>query len=265
MASRFEMQALGALEANTVAFHKLAARLPKSRLHDEPDLKWVYTGTPAFNRVFHFHQARSRAASAVDAALAPFREWRVPVSWGVGPSSHPEEVGKHLEAWGMRRGEDWDGMVLDLEIWRRTVTRNPPTGFVLEEVVEGRMDDWAAVVIESFGIDPGAAPHAERLFASSFRDRDENQRHFLGLLNGTPVSAGMILVTDQTAGMYWLATRPDRRNAGIGRGTVTTLLDTASKAGLQRAALHSTPAGKPMYLHLGFETVGVWSNYYWKP
>jgi GNAT superfamily N-acetyltransferase len=55
-------------------------------------------------------------------------------------------------------------------------------------------------------------------------------------------------------GVYWLATLPDHRSAGMGRAVLSTALATGPH---RPWTLVATDAGRPLYESLGFVTVST--------
>lgn len=57
----------------------------------------------------------------------------------------------------------------------------------------------------------------------------------------------------RAAYLHSVSTRPAFRRRGISRRLTTTLLDELAARGVERAELHATPDGEPLYRSLGFE------------
>lgn len=80
---------------------------------------------------------------------------------------------------------------------------------------------------------------------------------WLASREGRPAAAGYSYDDGRAVGVYWLATLPDHRSAGMGRAVLSTAL--ASRPD-RPWTLVATDAGRPLYESLGFTTVStaVW-------
>jgi GNAT superfamily N-acetyltransferase len=77
---------------------------------------------------------------------------------------------------------------------------------------------------------------------------------WLAYRHGRPAAAGYTYDDGGAVGVYWLATLPDHRSAGMGRAVLSTAL--AARPG-RPWTLVATDAGRPLYESLGFETVST--------
>ena len=78
---------------------------------------------------------------------------------------------------------------------------------------------------------------------------------------GRPAAAVCTYDDGRTLGVYWLATLPGHRSAGLGRALMTA----AVAAGPDRpSTLVATAAGRPLYESLGFATVSL-AHWYIRP
>jgi hypothetical protein len=74
---------VAAIEANQAAYLRDQGRCPLVELHEEPGWTWLITGFP-FPNCNQVLAARMEAAgldAAIEAALAPFRARRLPMTW----------------------------------------------------------------------------------------------------------------------------------------------------------------------------------------
>ncbi|MDL2263339.1 GNAT family N-acetyltransferase [Synergistaceae bacterium OttesenSCG-928-I11] len=135
-----------------------------------------------------------------------------------------------------------------------------------------REDDFATVVVSDpgsarawadaawYGFDSGEpAPesfvrftHAmiarPEFYLCALRNRDANTPHF--------AVTGMLGLVGGTAGIYYVATRPEYRRRGLALRVMKTLLDAADERGYNRVTLLATPSGRPLYEKCGFVTTG---------
>ncbi|MGI5524273.1 GNAT family N-acetyltransferase [Micromonospora sp. CA-259024] len=82
-------------------------------------------------------------------------------------------------------------------------------------------------------------------------------RVWLARRDGVPAAAGYTYDGGNAVGIYWLATLPEYRSAGLGRAVMNAMLAAHPD---RIATLVATPAGLPLYQRLGFEPVStaVW-------
>lgn len=79
-------------------------------------------------------------------------------------------------------------------------------------------------------------------------------RVWLARRRGEPAAAGYTYDDGAAVGVYWLATLPEHRSAGVGKAVMTAML--AAHPG-RTATLVSTEAGVPLYTGLGFSAVST--------
>jgi GNAT superfamily N-acetyltransferase len=80
---------------------------------------------------------------------------------------------------------------------------------------------------------------------------------WLAYRDNQPAAAGYTYDDGRAVGVYWLATLPDHRSAGMGRAVLATAL---ARRPDRPWTLVATDAGRPLYESLGFTTVStaVW-------
>lgn len=79
---------------------------------------------------------------------------------------------------------------------------------------------------------------------------------FVGYAGGEPVTTANTIVMGDTLYMSLVATRPDQQKKGYAEAVMRHSLAGAREAtGLERTVLHATPAGRPLYLDMGYRPV----------
>ncbi len=224
--------------------------------------RWIHTGSPLLNRVFDA-RIDGDPDVAVKAALAPFRERGHPVTWMVGPSSHPATLAPVLEANGFRRVHPWVGMVRALA--PADAAQAGLHAFVPVDSAD-RLAAWAEVAGPAFGIPSSLHGSFVRLFSGLLVGE---RVPFHGLLaldgRGQALGTGLSYLAGETAGLYWIATSPERRGQGIGTALTRRLMGKARACGAKRVVLHATEAGLGLYRRLGFEEVCRIELFSWEP
>ena len=79
---------------------------------------------------------------------------------------------------------------------------------------------------------------------------------YVGYLDGEPISTAAIVIGGEAAGVYNVATMPDRRRCGYGEAVMRYALEQARQEhGLSRTILQSTPQGLALYERMGYRAV----------
>jgi len=77
---------------------------------------------------------------------------------------------------------------------------------------------------------------------------------FVGYYLDIPVSSSSLLLSDNTAGIYLVATNSSYRLHGYGTSITEYTLRVARQSGYQRVVLHANPKAIHLYYNLGFRT-----------
>jgi len=90
----------------------------------------------------------------------------------------------------------------------------------------------------------------------------ENFAGYVGYVDGEPVSTAAIVLGAGALGVYNVATMPEHQRRGYGEAVMRyALADAHERHGIERTILQSTPAGFPLYLRMGYQTVTTISVY----
>ncbi|SNX88379.1 acetyltransferase (GNAT) family protein [Streptomyces sp. TLI_55] len=144
-------------------------------------------------------------------------------------------------------------MLLSLE------EKRPDTRQRGESVTVRRLDDeehetFAEVLGTAFGAPPAIitslyTPHVlGRPFVKAY----------VAEADGTPVAAGLGVVTERHVGLANIGTLPAHRRRGVGRAVVEAILRDARAAGAHTAYLHSSDEALPLFEQAGFRTEESW-------
>src|SRR5579883_507532 len=140
-----------AIDANQAAQFGLLAACMGGETHDEPDALWFATGSDyaLFNGVMRARLPAERAAERIAALLAPFRGRGLPMTWHVGSSSEPAELGVQLQRRGLWRELGEPGMAAELS--RLPEERHWVAGFRLVPVRDdATFRVWLEVMASGF-------------------------------------------------------------------------------------------------------------------
>jgi GNAT superfamily N-acetyltransferase len=252
---------VAAIEANLFEFFKLFKRWPRAEVHDSLDMLWTITDIPfpLFNSVF---RARlSDPDSAIEAAKDRCTRRNVPMMWWTGPSTQPADLGITLEASGFT-SEESPGMAADL----RSLPSDAlvPTGLVIQQVADiEAVKKWCHVLCVGFEMPDFVGGPLLDLFSSVGFDSQSMVRHYVGRLNGDPVSVSSMFLGAGVAGIYNVATVPKARKRGVGSAMTLMPLREARGLGYQTGILHSSHMAVNVYHRLGFREYCKLLQYVW--
>lgn len=254
-----------AVEANLFAFFEQFASWPKVTWRAESSCSWAISDLPfpLFNSVIRARFSDQGADAAIDERVAACQARRVPLLWWTGPSTTPADLGARLIGRGFLI-EPAFGMTADLSSIDFNAAADPRLAIA---PVRDRptLAQWTTVLCQAFdapdafGDAFGELAHAFGLGpASSFQ-------HFLGFWNGEPVATCSLFTGAGVAGIYDVATLPERRRRGIAAAITRTALATAAAAGYRLAILHSSALGASVYRRIGFVDACDIGQYVWVP
>lgn len=79
---------------------------------------------------------------------------------------------------------------------------------------------------------------------------------FLGYLDGEPVTAAVVAITGDVAGLYSVATLPAHQSKGFGEATVRYAIERMrAERGIEKFVLQSSSEGLALYERIGFREV----------
>jgi GNAT superfamily N-acetyltransferase len=83
----------------------------------------------------------------------------------------------------------------------------------------------------------------------------------LAFVDGAPASTAALMVTDDIAGIYNVAT-PDRfRRRGLGEATTRAAVAEGARRGCTVTTLQASEMGYPTYERMGYRTVARWLTF----
>jgi ribosomal protein S18 acetylase RimI-like enzyme len=254
-----------AVEANLFAFFEQLGEWPRVELHDEARCLWTQSDLPfpLFNSVARARLSDGEADADIDARIRQCGDRRVPMLWWTGPSTTPADLGERLE----RRGfimEPAFGMAAALD----TLAIEPGADSDLSvETVDdaGALAIWSRVLCDAFSAPQSFGEAFADLAAAMGLDVTSPFRHFLGRVQGEPAATCSVFFGAGVAGIYDVATLPQRRRRGLGAAVTRAAAAEALARGYRMAILHSSTAGAAMYRALGFDEVCLIGQHVWAP
>jgi len=241
----------------------LQTSIPGGFWRRESDMIIYYSGLPVplLNGILGPRFAAENMSRKVESAMSHFRSMRMPMRWLLGPSSSPQDLGELLSSQGLKQGWAIPGMVLDLE----SVNREPlPKGFEIQQVADrGSLRACGDTLAEGFELRNEIGKGVSDAVVSY--GMSPTRRWFLGLLNGKAVTVSLLVLHDEFAGIYCVATVPEARGRGLGYAITREPLMAARTDGYSIAVLEASRMGFPVYKRIGFKQLFEFKTYTWSP
>lgn len=192
-------------------------------------------------------------AEALAAAVAFFDDRRQPfivrVREGVDPDAESA-----AEALGMLYNDTVPGMTL------YPVPKAPalPPGLEIRTVEdETGLSEFVSVSAEAFGM---PVEGLSQLVTMRFIE-DPGWRSYLGFVDGEAVTASMLQMDDEIAGVYFVGTRGAYRKRGLGEALTWHAVREGAGAGCTVSALQASDMGKPVYERMGYRVVAGYRTF----
>ena len=238
-------------EESLKAALSLLARLPGATIHDGPEISWLASGRPLAS-LNHVHRIRLGSGEAmvdarIDQVHATVSEGgSLPVTWWIGPTTAPADLGLRLAARGFSEAEPEFGMVVD-------VAGLPPPEGEIEDVGAANLDEWLGVMGRSYGWSDSRAIDAwTELYRGALEGREAPWWHVLVRSNGTAVACASLFPAGELGFVTNVGTVPEARGAGHGTAATLAVLAIARREGFRRASLTASLMGRSVYARIGF-------------
>lgn len=218
---------------------------------------------PYFNSIFEANIPDDRLAEAVEEALIPFRERKLPMSWWVGPKAQPASLGESLTRYGFQHVSCEAAMAIspfDADYER-----------VSEEVevqaVNSATDlrTWVEIMTGVYGLPEFTQEPWFRILKKAGLGSQSKLQHFLASIDGEIAGVGSIFYGSEAAGIYNIAILPPFRGQGVASTLTISLLSLIEERGYELATLCASQKAKSLYRQIGFRVYGELNCYQWSP
>ena len=216
--------------------------------------KWV-------NGILYARFSSKNMAWKTEKALSYFRERHLPMTWFVGPSSTPPELGDHLQSQGLVAGWAVPGMAIDLGIVER---KQLPSGLKIHPIMDlDSLRQCVDISAKAYEFEEEATqPFCDAYMGFGI---SSTRRWFLGTLDGKPVAVSLLVLRSGLAVAWLVATLREARGRGIGTAMTRELLLLAKDMGYDFAVLQASESGFPIYKRMGFKEYCRIKTYSWLP
>lgn len=257
---------INAIEQNFIGYTSAYVRAGGGQIHIEPELTWLYTGTPLsyYNGVIHTALTTSDPDTIIRPILDFFQTRQQLMTWWVTPSTHPSSLAGHLQAHGLTLGWQDVGMAVDLH--RLSATLSLPDGLTIERVEDRQtMSDWLQAFGPGFDLNDEALASYSRLVNSLPPREHPIGPFYVARLRGEPVAASALYCDERVAGLCEVCTIPSARRQGVGAAIALAPLLEAREMGYRIGVLQASTMGEPVYRRLGFSSYCTLDAYIWGP
>ena len=230
-------------------------------------MTWFVTGIRSahwYNQVMRTNLSEDEASTRIDETLALFSERGLPMLWSVSASDRPANLEKLLEDRGLTKTGTLVGMACELDGSFTNETSTLPAIDVERVRDAGGLQQWANAYIEGFEMPESAARPLHDVYAGAGFDDSAPFRHYVGLLEGTPVASSTLFLGAGIAGVWHVSTDPAARRRGIGMAMTRTPLADARAIGYRIGTLYASEMGVSVYSHLGFKEYTRMTQYQWR-
>lgn len=204
------------------------------------------------NTVLRCRLSTGEVDSAIEETNDYFRSRGVMPHWRLCPGDLPTDLEQRLVTKGFALGEERPAMAVDL----KTLNENIRTreGLKIERIDNAETMKEKHGWIRRLGEGKTLGALIMDLWTRYGFDLESDMQHYLGLINGEPVSWASVFYATGVAGIYAVGTVPAARRQGFGSAiTLRALLD-ARERGFRVGMLQSSQMGINLYRRLGFTT-----------
>ena len=175
---------------------------------------------------------------------------QVPYLLWVMEGSHPDLVDR-APSLGLAPSEGPPAMVLEPIAALQSEGRRP-AGVVIEPVSDAAgLSDAVELAAAGFGM---PLELCRKILTPAVLD-DPTVQVVVARVDGEPVSTATLVVTDEVAGVYTVATPEEHRGRGYGAAVTAAVVEEGRARGCTMASLQASPMGAPVYERMGFRTV----------
>lgn len=216
-------------------------------VHNEK-IGWVKTFPTAWsNYIFYFNESEEQAENAITRVIQNIKNHEMPDEWMIGPKSNPSDLCKRLEQRGFQKRYELTGMAIDLLQTDLTIVI-PENVNIAEVETIAQMETWAVMISKGLW-------HGDTFEAGLFTNLIDspNYKFYLAYLNGEPVAASMLQLSNGIAAMDLICTLEEHWRKGIGNAMTKIPLLHARNQGYRIGVLQASKAGDPGYRKIGFQ------------
>lgn len=237
------------------AFVTLADNVPNGETRQFGPLIGASAGVPAriYNRVFVYERP---SRDDLAAAVAWLADRDVPSAVSVAEPVIDDVEPLAADVGLVRCGNDWPdsmpGMAMDS---LDEIPPNETNADIVEVTTSDELDVFIRVAASVFETPLEIAGQVYQAAMATERGL------FLGRVDGQPAACGLLIRSEDVAGVYTIGVAEKFRRLGIGEAMSWQVLRAGREAGCQVGVLQSTEMAYPLYEKMGFETVITYHHF----
>lgn len=200
-----------------------------------------------------------RLPSAIYRVCEYFQQRRLPFLWFVGPSSHPDNLGRVLKEHGFIHVETEPIMAVDL--LRMNTDPLVSSRLTIHRVrTHEQLLQWLRVCFSECSEE--LIQQCFTLYSGLHLDHHSPLRLYLGTIDSEPVATSLLFCGVEAASLRNIFTLPHYRGQGVGAAMTLAALHEAQSCGYRIGLLAASPMGSALYRRIGFQAYGTFSVYY---
>jgi GNAT superfamily N-acetyltransferase len=215
-----------------------------------------------YNFVMPLRLEKVEQDEAIIASIERAKKHQVRTEWWISPAAVTDGLSERLTVHGFTYMGGPVGMAVDLMKLNEDISR--PANFVIKHVEnEVGLREWVDTLVEGWPLPEVWRAHVFEGYAGFGLGANLDLRHYVGYVDGVPVTASSLLFAAGVAGIYAVATRPSFRGCGLGAIITLTPLLQARDKGYRVGILQASSLGHSVYKRLGFEDVFCYQSFQW--
>lgn len=239
------------LESNLILYK--TAGFP---IHSYGDCLYSESGLPhpLLNGIVYGMPKTHEIESFFSTVIEHYQRQNLPFCFWSEASLETEGLSQALKNHGFTLLGKIPGMSLSFEHYKKPVAHSLKNFEIRLAKEKKDQEAWSQVVSEVFSL-----PFPEA-YGDLFHDK-ESIINVIGIENEKPVATGTLIIQNEKANIYNIATLEPFRGKKIAESILHYLFDLGIKEGLDAAILTSMPLAEPLYRRIGFKPALYYNLY----
>lgn len=191
--------------------------------------------------------------------ILAFEREKLPFSWWIGPLDTPSSLISKLKQLGLKQTEENIGMALDINDY----CISPKLGNIniIKITNQTQLKEWCEILIQ-IGITAQCYSDIYSKISEEILISSEVEFYIGYTIDSKfPICTGMLVNSNEVAGIYNIATLPKYRRNGYASSMMNNLIQRAKQLNLKYITLTASPEGKYVYEPLGFQAICSYFEY----
>ncbi|GMT48995.1 MAG: hypothetical protein IEMM0008_0534 [bacterium] len=207
---------------------------------------------PLFNNILRLNASLEHIESAVEDALSPFRQRKIPAFWWAGTVTQFINLDRFLKAKQLVHAFQAFGMAMELDNLNTDI--KIPDSLAIQRVHDTQtFKTWCDIVSNVYKFPNFVKEQWFNMYMAVGLDPDNPWRHYTASLNGKAVAASSLFLGAGVASVSNVATLPGFRRRGIGSAITRQSLHEARVEGFYITTLWASKKGMGVYKGMGYK------------